>query len=230
VKAQITISGTVYDITKKTPIESVSVISTGGTGTVTDSLGHYSIAVRETDSIYFSFLNKPTPKYPVASIASLSAFDISIQKKISELPNIFIKQKNYRFDSIQNREDYARIFNYTKPGLRTTTNSMPGSVGAGLDLNELINMFRFRKTRRTLAFQKRLLQQEQDKYIEHRFNKGLIRKLTPLTSTELEIFMKEYRPTYEMTVQMNELEFGYFIQEAYKYYLQKKQQQKAFAH
>lgn len=215
---QIAVSGTVYDITKKTPVEAVSVLSTGGAGTYTDSLGRYTIVVKETDSIYFSYLNKPTPKYPVANIPNLASFDISILKKLTELPPVFVKQRNYKLDSLRNRQDYAKIFGYQKPGLSTTMNNSPGGVGVGLDLTELINMFRFKKTQRTLAFQRRLVQEEQDKYIDHRFSKGLVRKLTGLTSPALEDFMKEYRPTYEMAQQLNELEFGHFIQEAYKYY------------
>jgi hypothetical protein len=219
--AQVTVSGTVYDITKKTPIEAVSVLSTSGTGTVTDSTGQYSITVRDTDSIYFSYLNKPTHKFAVTTIQNPGAFDISILKKLMELPPVFVKQRNYKFDSLKNRQDYASIFNYKKPGLSTTTNNSPGGVGASLDLTELINMFRFRKTQRTLAFQRRLVQQEQDKYIDHRFSKGLVKKLTGLSTPELEAFMKEYRPTYEMSIQLNDLEFGHFIVEAHKYYAKK---------
>lgn len=214
----IIISGTVYDITKKTPIEAVSVISTSGAGTVTDSLGRYSITVYEKDSIYFSYLNKPTPKYPVLSISNLAAFDISILKKINELPNVFVRQRSYKLDSLQNREDYAKIFNYRKPGLRSSMNPTPGSFGVGLDLNELINMFRFRRNKSMLAFQQRLLKEEQDKFIDHRFSKSLVRTLTKLTPPLLDEFMKEYRPTLEMAESMNDLEFGQFIVEAYKYY------------
>ncbi len=123
---------------------------------------------------------------------------------------------------MENRKDYARIFNFKKPGLSTSLDPTPGGIGAGLDLNELIGMFQFKKNRRTLAFQKRLLQEEQDKYIDHRYSKSLVRKLTGLTSPDLEDFMKQYRPTYEMTQQLNELEFGHFIQEAYKYYQSQK--------
>jgi hypothetical protein len=218
--AQVTISGTVYDITKKTPIEAVSVVSTSGKGTSTDSLGRYSITVRETDSIYFSFLNKPTPKYPVTAIQNPGAFDISIMRKIHELPSVFVKQRNYRLDSIQNRLDYAKIFNYEKPGIKSSMTGIPGSVGVGLDLDEFINMFKFRQNKRTLAFQNRLLEQEKENYINHRFSKILVKKLTGLSSPELENFMTAYRPTYEMSVQLNDLEFGQFIVNAFKYYKQ----------
>lgn len=205
-----------YDITKKTPIEAVSVLSTSGRGTTTDSSGHYRLSVKYSDSIYFSFLNKSTPKYAVADLKNPESFDISIQKKIQQLPSVFIKQRNYRQDSMQNRLDYAKIFNYQKPGIGSTSNG----VTSGLDLDEFINMFSFRKNKRTLSFQRRLMLQEKENYVNHRFNKGLVKKLTSLNSPALDSFMVDYRPPYEMTVQMNDLEFGQFIIEAYKYFQQ----------
>ena len=91
---------------------------------------------------------------------------------------------------------------------------------SGLDLDEFINMFSFKKNRRALSFQRRLLQQEKDNYVNHRFNKGLVRKLTGLSSPALDSFMVQYRPPYEMAAQMNDLEFGQFVIEAFKYYQQ----------
>jgi hypothetical protein len=211
----ITITGTVFDITKKTPIAYVSVLSTSGKGTATDSTGQYKITVKETDSIYFSFLNKETPKYPVTTIRNPDAFDISIMKKIQELPTVFVKQRNYRMDSLQNRLDYQKIFDYSKPGIGTTIN--PG-LAVGLDINQFINMFNFRKNKRMVGFQKRLLNEEKEKFISHRFNKGLVTKLTGLRAPAIDSFMAEFRPTLEMTQQFNDLEFGQFIVEAYKYY------------
>ena len=211
----VTISGTVYDITKKTPVEYVSVLSNHGKGTSTDSTGHYEITLRETDSIYFSFLNKPTPKYAVKNIQNTDAFNISIQKKIGELPDITIKQRNYKLDSMRNRDEYAKIFNYKKPGIGITIN--PG-MAAGLDLDEFIRMFQFKRNRRMLSFQKRLLMEEQEKYVNHRFSKTLVKKLTNLNSPQLDSFMVEYRPTLMMVQQMNDLELGQFVIEAFKYY------------
>lgn len=217
--SQVTVSGTVYDITKKNPVEAVSVLSTSGRGTITDSLGRYSLTLRETDSIYFSFLNKPTPKFPVKSIQDPSSFDISILRRVQELPSVFVKQRNYRMDSLQNRLDYQKIFDYKKPGIGVSMGDPSnGGMGAGLDLDAFINMFSFKKNKRMAAFQRRLLQQEKDNYVSHRFSKGLVRKLTGLTSPEIDSFMVEFRPTFDMATQFNDLEFGQFIMEAFKYY------------
>ncbi|RXK80597.1 hypothetical protein [Filimonas effusa] len=57
------------------------------------------------------------------------------------------QSSDYKQDSIQNRKDYAKIFNFRKPGLRLSTSPpstyTPGSLTVGLDLEELINAFRF---------------------------------------------------------------------------------------
>lgn len=213
------IQGTVYDITQKIPLPSVSVMSTSGYGTQTDSLGFYSIRATQTDSIWFSYLEKHTPKYPVKTIANPAAFDISIQVSAIELPNVTVKKPSYRFDSLQNRKEYEKIFNYRKPGLRTTSLS-PGSMGAGvgIDLDELINVFRFRRNRNMKFIQNWLIQEERDKYVDYRFSRVFVKKLTDLDGEQLTDFMKFYRPDYDFTATINEAEMGLYILECYKEY------------
>ena len=213
------IQGTVYDITQKIPLPFVSVMTTSGIGTHTDSMGAYSIRVTPNDSIWFSYLEKHTPKYPVKNIADPAAFDLSIQVSAIELPNVTIKKPGYRFDSLQNRKEYESIFNYRKPGLRTTSLS-PGSMGAGvgLDLDELINVFRFRRNRNMKFIQNWLIKEEQDKYVDYRFSRLFIKKLTDLDGEELGAFIKFYRPDYEFAASVNEAEMGLYILECFKQY------------
>ena len=206
--AQVKITGTVFDISRGYPLPSVSVISTSGAGTTTDSMGRYTIYAKETDSISFSFLNKPTVKFPVKGIQNVFQFDISLHVPVSELPIVKVMPRNYRMDSMQNRKDYAKIFDYKKPGIDVSTNP---DGGVGLDLTEFINMFRFRYNRRMLGFQRRLVQEEEDKFIDHRFSRSVVRKITGLTGDSLMQFMNLYRPSYEFTQVSNEYEFLEYI-------------------
>lgn len=220
--AQYKIRGTVYDSTRSYAIPFVSVISSSGKGTVTNANGDYEIEVSENDSIWFSYLNKPTIKFPVLKIVSPHAFDIALQLNVPVLKEVKIRQRNYRQDSLQNREDYAKVFNYQKPGIRITS---PGQftgtpVAAGFDLESLIDIFNFKKKRSMASFQRRLLQQEQDKYVDHRFNKALVRRLTGLDSIELPKFMAIYRPPYEFTVMLGEYDFQKYIKDSYERYKQ----------
>ncbi len=118
---QIQVKGKVFDMTQQIPLVGVSVMSTSKNGTTTDSLGRYSLYVTDTDSIWFSYLNKGTPKYPVASIPNQQNFEISLHVNVTELKPIMVKQRNYHLDSIENRQEYAKAFNYKKPGLGIVT-------------------------------------------------------------------------------------------------------------
>jgi hypothetical protein len=221
-KAQYTtVSGTVYDITARRPIEAVAVMSTSGKGTITDSLGRYHIDVKNTDSIWFSLIGKTTMKYAVDTISNPFAFDVMIHLHIAQLPEVKVRNKNYKLDSIQNRKDYAHIFNFRKPSLSLikspTYNTTPG-VTVGIDLIEFINMFRFKRNRQILALQKRLERQEKEKYIDYRFKKILVIKLTGLKQPALDSFMIAYRPNYSFLLSLNDLELGYYIQQCHLAY------------
>jgi hypothetical protein len=213
--AQVTVQGKVFDISRRSPLEAVTVRTTSGKGTFTDSLGKYSISVKETDTLYFSYLGKNTNKFAVTEIRDHLNFDISIHVMVNELPNVTVKNRNYLLDSIQNRKDYAKVFNYKKPTLRLSTNPnyTPGGVGAAFDLEELINMFRFRRNRQIEALQKRLIQQEQDKYVDKRFTKRFVTRITGLKEGALDSFMLFYRPPYDFLLTVNDLELGIYIEE-----------------
>ncbi len=216
----VTIKGTVYDISARRPIEAVAVISTSGKGTTTDSLGRYEIRVSLKDSIWFSMIGKSTMKYPVDTISNTENFNVMIHLRSFDLPEVKVRNSYYKLDSTQNRKDYAKIFDYKKPGLRLSENNgyNPGGVSVGFDLDEIINMFRFKRNKSLASLQQRLLQQEEDKYIDHRFSKAFVRKITKLIPPELDEFMKEYRPDYEQVQLMNDLELGYFIEKNFDLY------------
>jgi hypothetical protein len=212
--AQYKIRGTVYDSTRSYPVGFVSVLSTSGKGTSTNANGEYEIDVAEKDSIWFSYLNKPTVKFPVLKIATPLSFDISLQVNVPVLKEVKIRPRNYRQDSIQNREDYAKIFNYRKPGLSVVTPQY--GAAAGFDINEIINVFRFKRNRSIKSFQDRLLAQEQEKFVDHRFSKALVRRLTLLTGNELDSFMTVFRPPYLFAVMTNDYDFQKYIKESFE--------------
>lgn len=200
-----------YDSTRNYPLEAVSVLSTSGRGTATNSEGAYEIEVSERDSIWFSYLGKATIKFPVMKISNTLAFDISLLVNIPTLKEVKVRPRNYKLDSIQNRQDYAKIFGYRKPGLRAVTPQTEYGGAVGFDLVEIINLFRTKRNRSMQSFQQRLLQEERDKFVDHRFNKALVRRLTALTGNELDSFMKVFRPSYDFTQLSSDYDFQLYI-------------------
>jgi hypothetical protein len=213
---QITIRGTVFNMYRTRPLEAVSVISTSGNGTITDSAGFYMIIVNENDSIIYSYLGKHTMKFPVKSINLANNFDIALNVNPTELREVKIFPRNYTRDSIQNRQDYAKVFNFRKPGVSITA---PGQgLGAGFDLDELIDVFRFQRNRRMLAFQRRLEDEERDKFIDHRFNRSIVKKTTRIDDSEIDSFMVRYRPSFEFCKTSNDYDLLEYIKLAYQEY------------
>jgi len=210
--AQYTVQGTVLDSSRHYPLQAVTVQASNGAGTTTDTNGVYRLSVSAKDSVWFSYLGKPTRKFPVLKIADISQFDIALQVNVPVLPEVKIRPRNYKLDSLQNREDYAKIFNFRKPNLESMTSIGPG--GAGIDIDELIRAFQFKKNKSTLRFQERLLQQERDKFIDHRFNKALVRRLTALDGDALDRFMVAFRPGFEFAAYTDDYTFQLYIKES----------------
>lgn len=215
--AQVKVSGIVYDFSRQNVLEAVSVQSTSGSGTITDIAGKYTIIVNEQDSIWFSYLGKPTPKFAITDIINTQRFEIALHVNVTVLRQVIVKPRNYRLDSIQNRLDYAKAFNFHRPTLESISSLSPQG-GAGLDIQELIRLFQFRRNRRMEAFQTRLLREETERYIDHRFSKALIIKITQLRGPALDTFIRWYRPTLAFTETASDYEFQLYIKKCYFHY------------
>ena len=215
-QAQLTVSGTVYDSSKINYVENARVVSTGGLFTVTDSMGRYSITTSAKDSLTFYYNGKPTQKFSVGTIADPAHFDISLRIKIkgkySMLKEVTVFSKSYRQDSLENRQEYADIYDYTKPGLKT---SISPTGGVGADVDELINIFRFKRNKRLKAFQHRLETEEQEKYVDFRFNKLTVQRITGLQGELLDTFLVWYRPDYEFARNSDEIRFNQYVLAAF---------------
>ena len=81
-------------------------MSTHSGGTQTDENGKYTIIVNENDSIWFSYLGKATPKYPVLSIGNIQNFEVALHVNTSVLKEVLVMPPDYKRDSVQNRFQY----------------------------------------------------------------------------------------------------------------------------
>lgn len=208
---QMDVRGAVFDRSQLFAMPGVSVLGTSGKGTETDSTGHYSIRLNADDSIYFSYLGKHTAKFPVKGIAPGYPFDMSLAVDVDSLPLVIVRPKLYRYDSLENRDEYRRVFDYEPEYL---TDGGSGGVGFNLDM-----LFSGRKNRQMLALQRRLIEEEQDKYVDHRFNKTIVKKITGLQRPALDTFMRIYRPTYEFILSCeNDYEFYKYIKDCGLYF------------
>ncbi|CAN5817496.1 hypothetical protein BH11BAC3_BH11BAC3_46980 [soil metagenome] len=211
--AQFTVSGTVYDSSKIITVKDVLVRASNGNQVITDSTGSFAIVATDNDSLTFIYNNKPTAKFAIRQIPDISHFDISLHIRVTEkfqtMKEVKVYAKNYRQDSIENRKYYNKIFGYEKPGVATSIN--PGSGTVGMDLDEFINIFRFKRNRQLQKMQDRLLEQEQENYIKYRFNKTTVKRITRLDGADLDNFMMLYKPDFYFTQTASTLDFYQYI-------------------
>lgn len=217
----IMVSGTVMDSSRQFILSAVKVRATNGNTTYTDSTGQYSIFVSSNDSINFTYLDKSTTWFPVREMKNTRSFDISLRVTLKSgyktLKEVIVYKKSYKQDSVENRIKYQKIFNANTGQIGISTgDGLYG--GAGFDPNDIINAFRFRRNKSLRVIQNRLIQEEQDKFINYRFNKDLVKQITGFTGTNLDRFMKIWRPDYEWVAMTSDVEFHTWILEASKAY------------
>jgi hypothetical protein len=119
--------------------------------------------------------------------------------------------KSYRQDSLENRERYRKIFEFESSGLQFTSSG-------NLDPNSIISSFKFRKNKVMRSFQSRMILEEQQKFIDSRFTKSLVRQITGLNERDLERFMKLWRPPYELVAFSEEYQYYQYILDASRYF------------
>lgn len=225
------IQGTVFGNIYRTPVPSVDVFTSSGKTTRTDKNGAYNIPVNSSkDSIWFRFLDKDTKKFPVDTISNPKDFEVRIYlpdyyKFDNELPTVRVTTRDYYKDSVQLRQDYANIFNRKSAWKNLGSSVGPstaGNGGIGVDFDAIIGLFRFGYNHRQELYHKFALQVEEDRYIDHRFTKALVEKITGLYNEERDDYMVKYRPKYAELLSMNDAQLSEYIKASYKKYLKEK--------
>ena len=67
-------------------------------------------------------------------------------------------------------------------------------------------------------FRDRLMQEEKEKFIEHRFNRALVIRLTQMRGAELDTFMVRYKPDLVFTENATDYEFQDYIKKSFAKY------------
>jgi hypothetical protein len=214
---QVRIVGKVLDESGIFPLESVSVMSNSKAGTISDHAGAFEMTVLPDDSIWFSYLGKTTIKFFVGDILYLTDFNVAIKVPATTLPDVRVSGKNYRLDSIRNRIDYQKAFDYLPPSFRSIFTSI-SITGFVVDIDELLRLFRFREKKRMTTFRNRLIDSEQQKYISRKFNRQVIKEAVDIPEEDLAAFIQLYTPDYPFTITASEYEMKKYIKESYEKY------------
>jgi hypothetical protein len=201
--------GKVYDMKTNQPMPNVNIVNTfTETGMTTDSSGTFTINAEKGHLIEFRRIGYKIVRVRIEAVA-LPYYSIAMREGAFDIEEIQITGKNYRTDSIENRETYKWAIDHYKL--------------EGLDIVQHPFDALSKRNRQIWAFQKRYEYFEKEKFVDYVFNAKLIRKITKVDSTDMETYRRYYRPTYEQVKTWTEYEFLEYIKRTAAAFLRKRE-------
>ena len=211
------ISGMVIDKATRQPI--VGALVNAEQVTVrTDKLGEFEIELTHpADSLKISALGYKIFYVPAGKPNVF--LTIELEPKITDLKEVTIYgSKSFKKDSLANRADFQKQFNYKGPRVIDAFtgggNYVPGQL---ISINVLLLVEALtKKSTPEYKFNKVLIRDEHEQYVDEHFNRGVVSRVTNLQGDTLRAFVVQYRPTYEFVLKATVYDMEVYIKDCYK--------------
>ena len=215
VYSQVIVSGKIYDAREHIILPGVSVERLHSRdGLQSDGHGRYYLHANAGDTLMFSYLGYAPRKLVIPDRTEVYSEDIYLLPKEFSLPGVNVMAlRDYHKDSVENRSSNAELFDYHQ---RSAGSKFMEEVLEPLGIKQTFHRAHHLNTKS--RFQDKLIDQEQQNYINQHYTRQLVSSLTGLTGKELNDFMQQYRPSYDFLINASEYEFLEQITRHYAYY------------
>src|SRR5690606_30578661 len=156
---------------------------------------------------------------------------IMLQPSSFDIEEVLVQgSRNFKADSLRFREEYAAAFGHKKTKFKDifipkdyhsnqnrSPFASPNSTASlvSVDVLSLISFLRKDKSPQA-KLQQKVLQQEQENYVDYTFSKQKIQEITKLSGDSLQLFIQSYRPEAEVLKKMSSYDLLLYIKEKYK--------------
>jgi|GEM_PF-1055995 len=186
---------------------------------MSDMGGNYKIPAKRGDTIVFTSAGYK-PDTAVVSDWMFNGEDgytVYMDPNVVALPTVRVGDvSNYQLDSIKRKEEYAYLDQFHKVKL---AGGKTFSDGVGLSFSPIDYFSRVQVQRRRLR--RRLAQNEKDYYIDSRFPRAYVARVTGLKGDSLQIFLYRYRPSYAFCRKATNEDILLYINASLKKFLKK---------
>lgn len=210
--------GLVIDKVTKQPIPGVSINAEGVT-VRTNQLGQFEItAPHPSDTLKITAIGYKT--LFVAPGKPNILLTIELEPKINGLSEVTVRgDKSFKKDSLANRADFAPQFNYKGPRVIdafTGGNGLNFYPGEFFSVNLLVLVQALtKKSTPEYKFNKILIRDEHEQFVDEKFNRGNVSRITGLKGDTLSVFLVLYRPTYELALKSTDYDMEVYIRERF---------------
>jgi hypothetical protein len=207
------VTGVVTDKATKQPIIGAIVKAETAT-TRTNQLGQFEIILPHlADSLKITAVG-----YKALFVAAGKPnilLNVELEPKINNLNEVTVRgDRSFKKDSLANRADFARQFNYKGPRVidAFTGNGLNFYPGEFLSVNLLVLVQALtKKSTPEYKFNKILIRDEHEQFVDEKFNRGNVSRITGLNGDTLSVFLALYRPTYEMALKSTDYDMEVYI-------------------
>jgi hypothetical protein len=215
VDAQQFLTGKVYVKGSSDTLISVSIHNiTQQRYDLSDEDGSYKIQAAPGDHIAFSSVGHKADTVTVTASILTAAYPVFLEIKAQTLTAARVEYTNYQLDSMDRRKEYAWVYDH---GHTPRIDHVRSGDGVGVDMNIFRGASSAAKERERL--EKRLQKEEQDYYVDFRYNKDYVAKITRLQGDSLKNFMKKYRPSYDYCRKAATVDILVYINDCYKQFM-----------
>jgi hypothetical protein len=182
---------------------------------LSDEDGSYRIQAAPGDHIAFSSVGHKTDTVTVTASDLTASYPVYLEIKPQTLQAVRVGEfNNYQLDSMDRRKEYGWVYDHGNE--RRFEQERKGD-GVGVSMNIFRNTSTAAKQRERL--EKRLLREEQDYYVDFRYNRDYVAKITHLQGDSLKSFMKKYRPSFEYCRKAATVDILVYINDCYKQFM-----------
>jgi hypothetical protein len=211
------INGTVVDKSTQEPLAG-ALVSSGSARVFTNTFGRFEIVVPAmNDSLKIvHFAYKP---YTTAIRRAIVILRIELVPAEIQLGMVTVRgSRNFKKDSIENRIAYAKQFNYKGPTVMDAfsgnLNKQPGEL---ISVNPLLLIAALtKKSTPEYKFHQKIINDEQADYVDRKFNRGIVSRVTRLKGDTLAGFLIRYRPTYLFAKKATDYDMEVYIKKSYQ--------------
>ncbi len=214
-----TLHGVVLDRQTGNPIAGAHIVQ-GLSSSLSSSQGRFDFQLFVmSDSIGVYAYGYKFRRIPVGPQLLADTLTVYMQPLSSQLTGVEIRsRRNYKVDSLNNRNQFAKQFNYKGPSVMDAFTGDYKSpfqpASASINLLTLAGALT-KKMSKEYKFKQKLLDYEQENYIDDRFNEDLVTSITKLKGDSLHEFMRTYRPSKKYLETVTRYDLLPYIKESY---------------
>ncbi len=185
---------------------------------ISDIGGNYRIKATEGDTLIFSSAGYKVDTVIIKTIDLVLGLYISLAPNYVALPTVVVNENAYQADSIKRREEYSFILDKKHP-VKLINEKRLGDA-PGLNFSPIGFFSTREKQKRRLR--KRLIQEEEDYYIDYKFSAEKVSQLSGLKADSLKKFIRLYRPVYDFCRKTDNQLMLVYINDKLRLFMKKK--------